>query len=196
TLNFIFSKSILKSLVSDQVLGEIFGTRKVTRIPEEHCSFLKGCTRTAGTQDYQHFQDKLSKAPNAVRNSLTFKVIQNMTCTDRIWGTKKGQSLNEATYQHFFVTPVIETLLHGLGATIAIDSRLEEMPSLDASLEEFRPDIIARVDDFPVLLVEVKKPGIKAGKLLSFDYLKLLSMMKLSLNKMVWGNINNPVVVG
>ncbi|KAG0200289.1 hypothetical protein BGX31_004093, partial [Mortierella sp. GBA43] len=57
------------------------------------------------------------------------------------------------------------------------------------------PDYFGAVDNLPVLIAEVKKPGDPESSLLR-DRRKLACLMKLSLNMMLNERVSNPTVVG
>jgi hypothetical protein len=59
--------------------------------------------------------------------------------------------------------------------------------------EDFKPDLQFRVDEFPVVIIEAKRPLV-ANHLV--DEHKLLNMMKLSIDLMSENGIEDPTVVG
>lgn len=61
--------------------------------------------------------------------------------------------------------------------------------------ETYRPDYFVQLENLTLVLMEVKKPDIPEHLKIK-DELKLLNMMKLSLNMMMRTNVEDSVVVG
>ncbi|KAF9156854.1 hypothetical protein BG015_000032 [Linnemannia schmuckeri] len=62
--------------------------------------------------------------------------------------------------------------------------------------EEYYPDYFAELEGFPIMVAEVKKPGVVSQEAMKDDQRKLPSLLKLAIDRMLEAGVVEPTAVG
>ncbi|KAG0202545.1 hypothetical protein BGX31_003580, partial [Mortierella sp. GBA43] len=195
-LNFIFTRDFISEHFGDDIVDIIF-KGSIPDVSDADASYVPRLASEAQrAANVGQFRKCVQDTSITDVSPPVPGVFERWTSTNALWSQSTHKKPNERTFQKQSVDPIFDSLFGDAGLTLAIDDYLT-LPS-KYKKETFKPDhygsVSGMVGIVPVIM-EVKKEDISGG-IKAKDEIKLLSMIKLTLNVMMKANVKNPVVVG
>ncbi|KAF9140439.1 hypothetical protein BG015_001662 [Linnemannia schmuckeri] len=176
TLNFIFTKAFIEHCFKEGDENEIVAQLVKADVPEvsrQGVDLVVKCALAAASQEYLDFKAMLRRT-SLESSGLTGDILTTYTTTNALWQGRTRLAQNEDTY---------------------IKRQCDQLPVPKGYEEVLQPDFFAEVDQLCFAIMEVKKPNMTMDDI-EDDARKLPCMMKIALNLLIHGNVQDATVLG
>ncbi|KAG0197347.1 hypothetical protein BGX33_000727 [Mortierella sp. NVP41] len=195
TLNFIFTKAFIEHCFKDGDENEIVAQlvkADVPEVPRQDVDLVVKCALAAALQEYLDFKAMLRRT-SLESSGLAGDILTTYTTTNALWQGRTRLVQNEDTYIKRSVMPIIDAVF---GSLNLVQHWQRDQLSVPKGYEEvLQPDFFAEVDQLCFAIMEVKKPNMTMDDI-EDDARKLPCMMKIALNMLIHGNVQDATVVG
>ncbi|KAF9545057.1 hypothetical protein EC957_011298 [Mortierella hygrophila] len=199
TLNFIFQPSLLKRHLTPRAYRDLSLTT-LGHTPLHDITTLADTAAFAAQNTYQATRAFIDdKKYNS--QGLAGRLLSIYTSRPALWQTQDSfpsavrvLGLNEDSYTESAVKGIIYTVMGDL--EVVDHWSRDPFPTPHLFDEEYYPDYFAELDGFPIMVAEVKKPGVVPQEARKDDQRRVPSLLKLAIDRMLEAGVVEPSAVG
>ncbi|KAG0351579.1 hypothetical protein BC939DRAFT_508362 [Gamsiella multidivaricata] len=196
-LNFIFNTEFVTKHLSSDISAAIMRVH-VPSPAKDEIQVLSKCLLYAACHSF--LETKIYIQDNTKARTLLGDLLRAYTIRPGLWQDPSARFIdlpllpkNEDTYMEVVVKNIIIGVFGDLD--IVDHWSRDPLPTPRGFEEAYYPDYYAEKANLPFIVVEVKKPEANASSLKS-DKHKLPCMMKIMLDQLLAGGVQDPVVIG
>ncbi|KAK3842539.1 MAG: hypothetical protein J3R72DRAFT_127754 [Linnemannia gamsii] len=199
TINFIFDANFLRKHLPTAIFDSLLNVI-VPKPTAGELAVLADCSIFASTHSYQETKKHVKNTIQKEEEGIVTSILLLYTERPGLWKQVSSHPTpsqflgqNEDTYTQSVVRNIILSIVGDLD--VVDHWSRDPLPTPHGFEELYFPDYFAEVDNLPLFVVEIKKPGVKDNDL-EGDQRKLPCMMKLILDTILDAGVLVPSVIG
>ncbi|KAG0292909.1 hypothetical protein BGZ97_005476 [Linnemannia gamsii] len=199
TLNFIFQPSLMKRHLSPRTWRDLSNIT-LESVPTPDIVAIADIATFAAQNTYQATRTFIDDR-KLNSQGLAGRLLSIYTSRPALWQTPDSfpsasqlLGLNEDSYTETAVKGIIYSVMGDL--EVVDHWSRDPFPTPRLFDEEYYPDYFAELDGFPLMVAEVKKPGVVSQEAMRDDQRKVPSLLKLAIGRMLEAGVVDPTAVG